>query len=108
MERLSFEVPELYADHQVTLVKEKLEGLPGVGQVQVSPVFGLVIVEVDAEQTPASLIKEALEGLALKGEGEMVIPSPADKGDPAWYQVALRNTKTNPQEITMSGEFRQY
>ena len=108
MERLSFEVPGLYADHQVPLVKEKVESLPGVGQVQVSATFGLVIIEVDAEQTRTSLVKEALEGLDLQGEGEMVTPPPADKGDPAWFRVGSRNTQTNPQEITMSGEFRKY
>ena len=108
MDRLSFEVPELYADHQVSLVKDKLGSLPGVGQVQVSATFGLVVVEVDTEQTPAPLIEEALEGLELKGEGEMVTPPPPDKGDPAWEQVGLRNTQTNSQEITMSGEFRLY
>jgi copper chaperone CopZ len=108
MERLKFQVPELYADHQVALVREKLGSLPGVVGVWVSPGFSLVTVETDTEQAPASLIEKALGELGLKGEGEMVAPPPSDKSDPAWYQVGSRSTKTNPQEVTMSGEFRKY
>lgn len=107
MERLSFEVPGLYADHQIGPIVGKVGSLPGVASVTVSPAMHLVAVEMDTAKTTPSAIAEALEALGLAGAGE-VVAAPPDKGDPAWYRAGTRYAKTNPQEITMSGEFRKY
>ena len=108
MEKLSFKMPDLYADHQVGPIEKKLAGLAGIASVQVSPAFGVVTVELDTRKTSPTALKEALDSLTLGETGQMPAAPAADRGDPAWYRVGLRTTKTNPQEITMSGEFRKY
>ena len=61
MEKKSFELPAMYADHHVVEVRQILLTLPGIKEVYASSSFGVVQVSFDAAKVDEPTIKSALE-----------------------------------------------
>jgi copper chaperone CopZ len=101
-------VPSMYADHHVKAVREVLDALPGVKDIQASAAFKQVTVNHSKEVTKKELV-EALEkaGYAV-GEEKEAQAEPSCFGDPGWYECAARCIKTDTVDLEMSGDFRKY
>lgn len=109
MEKITFTVPALYADHHVTNVKRLLSPIAGVENVIASSAFKEVTVEFDASKTSAPALAQALaDGGYAPGKEEVVVRRPDGRFDPAWDVLGVRETKTNQVDLQLSGEFRKY
>jgi mercuric ion binding protein len=111
MEKVTFEVPTLWADHHVLKVRDVLNRLEGVEDVYASSAWKQVLVTYDDAETNQAAVEKALAEAGYPvGEGEMpmlALPT-ANRKDPRWQEAGMRVTKTNLADLKMSGEFRKY
>jgi len=110
MERLTLDVPTLWADHHVLKVREALLSLDGVDEVYASSAWKQVLVTYDSGKAKAADIEKALAEAGYPvGEGEVPMLAQPTKNlkDTSW-QEAVRTTLTNRVDREMSGEFRRY
>ncbi len=106
MEKLIVDVPSMYADHHVLIVREMLTGMNGVAEVYASAAFKQVLVQYD----PGVVQPDAIAG-ALAEAGytqEMQLPVQEKLPEDAWKQGKFRMTQTYKADLVMSGEFRKY
>lgn len=110
MERVSYEVPKMYADHHVLKVREALLQSEGVDDVYASAAQKRVFVSFDPETTSAEALGEVLIQAGYGPDDRIGYePVPAGKEDgSSWYTLEPRKTETNPMDIEMSGDFRKY
>ena len=106
MERLIVDVPSMYADHHVLVVRDLLTRMDGVEEVYASSAFKQVLVQYD----PAAVRPDVISG-ALAEAGytrEMQMPVQGKLAEDSWKQGTFRMTQTYQTDLDMSGEFRKY
>lgn len=106
MNKAIFDVPSMYADHHVLVVRELLTELDGVADVYASSAFKQVMVQFD----PAAIQPEAI-ATALDQAGytqEMPVEVQGKLAEDSWKTGAFRRTQTYQADLVMSGEFRKY
>jgi len=111
MEKLILEVPSMYADHHVLMVRDALTDLKGVDDVYASSAWKQVMVSYDPAKIKPETIEKTLADVGYPiGEGEtpILVEASAIKRDPKWETLGVRVTKTNQIDIDMSGEHRRY
>lgn len=90
MEKKSFELPTMYADHHVVEVRRILLEMPGVEDVYASSAFQVVEVTYDPEVLPESEILGKLEENGYLGElpikAEVGIPAISKNGDEVYFR----------------------
>jgi copper chaperone CopZ len=101
-------VPSMYADHHVTEVRQILQELSGVQDIQASAAFREVTVKHTNEVSKKALVDALEKGGYSVGEAKQVEQGPSCLGDPAWYMCASRCIKTDQADLEMSGDFRRY
>ena len=102
-----FEVPSLWADHHVLALREALASLPGVQHVAASSLDRQVTVVFDPAQTDAAALAAAMTAAGYPaGAAEAAAESGSDK--PEWATAGLRVTRTDPLDLSMSGDYRKY
>jgi copper chaperone CopZ len=105
MEKLQFNLPDMWADHHVLKVRTVLGAMDGVQDVVASSAFRMVVLSYDPAATSAGAIWAALEdaGYAVATDGMGVlaegIPVPAGHSDPAWVRLGMRQTKTDERDL---------
>lgn len=105
MEKVQFNVPNLWADHHTLKVRNVLTQLPGISDVVVSPAFRMVAMSYDPAVTSCDAISQALgaAGYPVAAEGEAVVaqPVPVQDGrrDPAWNRLGMRQVKTDERDL---------
>ena len=110
MEKVTFSIPAMWADHHVLAVREALGQVPGVEEVLASAMYKDVLVKYD----PATATPDALKG-ALTGAGYEIAQAPAlptypERIDDAsdWFRFQERVTETDQRDLEMSGDHRRY
>jgi copper chaperone CopZ len=110
MEKVTFSIPAMWADHHVLAVREALGQVGGVQDVIASSLYKDVVIEYD----PAAVTPDALSN-ALAEAGYEIAKAPAlpsypertdDKSD--WFRFQERITKTDRRDLEMSGDHRKY
>lgn len=105
MEKVQFNVPNLWADHHTLKVREALTQLPGVSDVVASSAFRIVVMSYDPAVTNAEAISQALSTagypVAEEGQGVLIQPVPVQDGrrDPAWNRLGMRQFKTDERDL---------
>src|SRR5512146_2775852 len=100
MEKITFTVPALYADHHVTNVKRLLSPIAGVENVIASSAFKEVTVEFDPSKTSQAALTKALTDAGYApGVPEVVVRRPDGQYDPAWEKLGVRDTVTNNVDL---------
>jgi copper chaperone CopZ len=105
MEKLQFNLPDMWADHHVLKVRTVLGAMDGVQDVVASSAFRMVVLSYDPAASSAGAIWAALEdaGYAVATDGMGVlaegIPVPAGHSDPAWVRLGMRQTKTDERDL---------
>jgi copper chaperone CopZ len=110
MEKATFNIPAMWADHHVLAVREALVQVSGVEEVIASSLYKDVLVKYD----PAAVTSDALaETLVLAGFAIATAPEfPAhperidDSSD--WFRFQERKTVTDMRDLQMSGDHRMY
>ena len=109
MKKITLTIPALYADHHVTRIKNLLSPIAGVQTVIASSAFKEVVVEFDEKKTSQdALVKALTDAGYAPGKEEVVERRPDGRYDPAWENLGVRATTTNPVDLQLSGEFRKY
>lgn len=111
MEKTVLNLPTLYADHHVMILREALLDVDGVKEVYASSAWKQAVVTFDPKQTDPS----AIEGAAVAagypvGEAEtpILVKREIIGRDPQWEKQDIRVSKTNEADLEMSGEHRRY
>lgn len=110
MEKVTFSLPQMWADHHVLGVRQALGQVQGVADVIASSLYQDVLVTFD----PAAVTPDALAGaLAQAGYSPVQVPAlptfPARVDDASpWFRFQERITVTDNRDLEMSGDFRKY
>jgi len=109
--KVRFLVPDLWADHHVTRVRQVLTRAPGVVGVYASSAFKEIAIEFDAAITNTQQLAKLLTDAGYEPatgitpeDGKVVY----GEYDPMWRERGSRVTATNPLDSQMSGDFRRY
>ncbi len=110
MEKTIIDVPKMYADHHVEIVRDALLQIDGVEEVYASSSFRRVAVAYDPERLDASAIEKALAeaGYAPGESWQLPEVSEGKEDNSPWYQSIQRVTTTHSIDLEMSGDFRKY
>ena len=110
MERVTFSIPEMWADHHVLAVRGALGQVSGVEEVNASSLYKDVLIKYD----PATVTPDALAN-TLVVAGYEIAKAPELPGYPKriddasdWFQFQDRITETDERDLEMSGDHRMY
>lgn len=107
MEELVLDVPGVWADHHVLAVRDALAGVDGIGQIDVSARDATVRVTFDPRLVGGGAISERLAAAGYGPRADLPAAEQA-RNKPAWLASRSRVTTTDPADLTMSGDHRQY
>lgn len=110
MEQLTCAIPKMWGDHHVLAVREALDALSGVEQVEASAARSLIRLSFDPAVVGREQILQALHNAGYDpSEVVEFTPPPANtaQGSP-WFAADARMTQTNRLDLEMSGDFRKY
>jgi copper chaperone CopZ len=107
MEKTTFVIPGMWADHHVLAVRDVLAGLPGVSNVYASAMDREATLDLDASETSPESVAKALTGAGY-APGELILSGPAPVNKVAWATCGYRVTISNLVDQAMSGDFRKY
>jgi copper chaperone CopZ len=110
MEKATFSIPAMWADHHTLAVREALGQVDGVKEILASAMYKDVVIEYD----PATVTPEALSDTLAKAGYEIGSPPELpsfperieDTSD--WFQFQERITETDMRDLEMSGDHRKY
>ena len=108
MQKVTLNLPSMYADHHVLAVRDLLQGLDGVEEVYASSAWKQVQVTYDPAQLDESVIGETLNEGGYPVEGEetpFLIERNRIGRDPQWNKLSVRTTQTNPKDREMVRQF---
>jgi copper chaperone CopZ len=107
MEQLALNVPGMWADHHVIVVRDLIQDVDGVAITGASAMDAMVKLEYDPARTgPQKIIARLEEAGYTVGEVADNEAPPTDK--PAWATAGVRVTTTDPADLAMSGDHRKY
>ncbi len=111
MEKLTLDLPSMYADHHVLRVRDALSALEGIQELYASSAWQQLMVTYDPKKIQPEGIEEALTQAGYSPQEAprpALVEATAIKRDPQWAALDMRMTQTQPADIEMSGEFRRY
>ena len=111
MEKTVLNLPTLYADHHVMILRETLLAMEGVSEAYVSSAWKQAVITYDPGKTDAAAIEAAVVAAGYPvGEAELpvLVERESIGRDPQWVKFDTRVSKTNPVDLEMSGEHRRY
>lgn len=107
MEKASFTIPALWADHHVLAVRDVLAQAPGVSNVVASAMNKSVALDFDPAVTSPEAISKALAAAGYM-PGGLPHAGEAPRKKAEWDASGYRVTVTNMADLAMSGDFRKY
>ena len=87
MEKTTYEVPHMYADHHVLKVHEALSKLDGIEEIYASSAWKQIMVSFDPKKVKSSAIEKTLSDAGYPvgaGETPVLIKVDKIKRDPQW------------------------
>lgn len=110
MEKVTFNIPAMWADHHVLAVRQTLSRVSGVEEVLASAMYKDVLVKYD----PTAVNPEALQS-ALTAAGYELAQAPSTPPIPErtddssdWFRFQERIRETDMRDLEMSGDHRKY
>jgi copper chaperone CopZ len=110
MEKVTFSLPALWADHHTLAVRQALGSVDGVKEVIASALYKDVLVKYEPDKVSAEDIAGALTNAGYKINHTPSLPGYPERIDDAsdWFQFQERVTETDMRDLIMSGEHRMY
>ena len=110
MEKVTFSIPAMWADHHTLAVREALGQVSGVQEVVASAMYKDVLVNYDptvvSSEDLASTLAEAGYEIGKAPEFPHVPGRIDDSSD--WFRFQQRVTETDRRDLAMSGDHRMY
>lgn len=110
MDKTTFSIPAMWADHHVLAVREALGKVDGVKEIVASAMYKDVLVKYD----PATVAPDALERTLTEAGFEIAkvpdLPTHPERIDDSsdWFRFQERITETDMRDLEMSGDHRKY
>jgi len=110
MEKVTFNLPSMWADHHVLAVRRALGSLPGVDEVTASALYKDVLVNFDAGAVSSDALSRTLEQAGFPVAQAPELPHHPKRIDDSsdWFRFQERITETDMRDIEMSGDHRKY
>ena len=110
MDKVTFSVPAMWADHHVLAVREALGAVSGVQEILASSLYRDVLVKYDSTTVEPEAIKAALIEAGYEIAKAPELPTHPERIDDAsdWFQFQERITETDMRDLEMSGDHRKY
>jgi copper chaperone CopZ len=110
MEKVTFNVPAMWADHHTLAVRQALTQVDGVAQVLASALYKDVVVEYDPEVVKPETLVETLSDAGYKIAKAPEIPTYPERTEDTsdWFQFQERITETDKRDLELAGEHRKY
>ena len=110
MEKVTFSIPAMWADHHVLAVRDALGKVGGVEEVVASALYQDVLIRYDpALVGPESLAETLQEAGYRLSEGPSLPAHPKRIDDASdWFRFQERITETDLRDLEMSGDHRKY
>jgi copper chaperone CopZ len=108
MEKITLNVPSLYADHHVMTVREVLQQLEGIEEIYASSAWKQISLAFDPDKVDPAAIEKTLNEAGYPVEGEempILIERNAIGRDPQWTKLTVRTAQTNPRDREMVRQF---
>jgi copper chaperone CopZ len=110
MEKMTFSIPTMWADHHTLAVRNALSQIDGVNDVIASSLYKDVQVKYDPAVVSPDTLANALAEAGYKVGKELELPAHPARIDDAsdWFRFQERVTETNIRDLEMSGDHRRY
>jgi copper chaperone CopZ len=110
MEKVTFSIPSMWADHHVLSVRQTLAQVAGVEEVVASSAYKDVLVKYDPATVDVPALANALQEAGYQADQAPALPSHPQRKDDAsdWFQFQERITQTDLRDLEMSGDHRKY
>ncbi|MFC2029995.1 heavy-metal-associated domain-containing protein [Chloroflexota bacterium] len=110
MEKVTFNIPEMWADHHTLAVRKVLSQVDGVEDVVASSLYKDVLIKYDPDATDSDSLSRALAEAGYEIAQTPSLPSYPERKDDSsdWFQFQERITETDPRDLEMSGDHRKY
>lgn len=110
MEKVTFSIPSMWADHHVLSVRDALGQVSGVEEITASAMYKDVLVMYDPSTTTPDALAGALASAGFEIAKAPPIPSyPERTNDTSdWFQFQERITETDMRDLMASGDHRNY
>jgi copper chaperone CopZ len=110
MEKVTFSVPAMWADHHTLAVREALGEVAGVEEVLASALYKDVLIKYDPAVASADGLADVLAEAGYKIAAAPALPAYPERIDDAsdWFQFQERITETDMRDLEMSGDHRKY
>lgn len=110
MDKVTFSIPAMWADHHVLAVRDALGKVSGVTEVLASSLYRDVLVKYDPTTAGPDALKAALENAGYPIAQAPELPTHPKRIDDAsdWFQLQERITETDMRDLEMSGDHRKY
>jgi copper chaperone CopZ len=110
MDKVTFNIPAMWADHHVLAVREALSQVEGVEEVVASSLYQDVLVGYDPAQASSETLAAALAAAGYDSAVAPELPTYPERKDDAsdWFKLQERITETDMRDLEMSGDHRKY
>jgi len=110
MEKVTFSIPAMWADHHTLAVRDALAQVNGVSDVIASSLYKDVLVKYDPAVVAPDVLANTLTEAGYEVGKELELPDHAARIDDAsdWFRFQDRVTETNMRDLEMSGDHRKY
>lgn len=110
MEKVTFSIPAMWADHHVLDVRQTLSQVSGVEEVVASAMYKDVLIHYDSATTNPETLANALARSGFKMAEAPDLPAQPKRTDDRsdWFQFQERVTETDMRDLIMSGDHRKY
>lgn len=110
MDKVTFSVPAMWADHHTLAVREALGSIGGVEEVVASSLYKDVLIKYDAGTVGPGDLASALTEAGYQIKQTPSLPTYPERIDDTsdWFQFQDRITETDMRDLEMSGDHRKY
>jgi copper chaperone CopZ len=110
MEKVTFSIPAMWADHQVLAVRQALSQVSGVQEIVASAMYKDVLVKYDEATVTPDTMANALNEAGFEIAQAPTLPNYPERIDDTsdWFQFQERVTETDMRDLIMSGDHRKY
>jgi copper chaperone CopZ len=110
MEKVTFSIPAMWADHHVLAVREALGQVAGIDDVLASAMYKDVLVKYDPSTVTPDTLSSTLAEAGYEIAKTPELPAYPERIDDTsdWFQFQERVTETDERDLVMSGDHRKY
>jgi copper chaperone CopZ len=110
MEKVTFSIPAMWADHHTLAVREALSQVNGIEEVVASALYKDVLIKYDPAEVNPTALQTALAEAGYEVAKAPALPAYPERTDDSsdWFQFQERVTETDLRDLKMSGDHRMY